>query len=95
MKDQLFSDARRITRKTDELHAHYSTGEIVMRIWREHFRPRIGLLLVAGLAMIITGMIITASSHCMIMHDHHRMHRLTKWVGCGLRENAAFIVPDV
>jgi len=45
--------------------------------------------------MIITGMIITASSHCMIMHDHHRMHRLTTWVGCGLRENAAFIVPNV
>ena len=54
MKDQLFSDARRITRKTDELQAHYSTGEIVMRIWREHLRPRIGLLLLAGLAMILT-----------------------------------------
>ena len=45
--------------------------------------------------MIITGMIITAWLHRMIMHDHHRMHRLTTWVGCGLRENAAFIVPDV
>jgi len=54
LKDQLFSDARRITRKTDELQAHYSTGEIVMRIWREHLRPRIGLLLLAGLAMILT-----------------------------------------
>jgi subfamily B ATP-binding cassette protein MsbA len=54
LKDRLFSDARRITRTTDELQAHYSTGEIVLRIWREHLRPRIGLLLLAGLAMILT-----------------------------------------
>ena len=54
MKDQLFSDVRTITRRADELEAHYSTGEIVMRIWREHLRPRLGLLLLAGVAMILT-----------------------------------------
>ena len=45
LKDQLFSDAKMVTRSADELQTHhYTTGEIVMRIWREHLRPRIGLL---------------------------------------------------
>ena len=44
-----------ITRSADELQTHhYTTGEIVMRIWREHLRPRIGLLALASLAMILT-----------------------------------------
>jgi subfamily B ATP-binding cassette protein MsbA len=54
LKDQLFSDARTVTRKADELQAHYTTGEVVMRIWREHLRPRLGLLLLAAAAMILT-----------------------------------------
>ncbi len=54
MKDQLFSDSRMVTRKGDELAAHYTTGEIVMRIWHEHLRPRLGLLLLASLAMLLT-----------------------------------------
>src|SRR6476619_3911623 len=55
LKDQLFSDARMVTRSADELQTHhYTTGEIVMRIWREHLRPRLGLLLLASLAMILT-----------------------------------------
>jgi ATP-binding cassette, subfamily B, bacterial MsbA len=54
LKDQLFSDARGIARSADELQAEYSTGAIVMRIWREHLRPRMGLLLLASLAMILT-----------------------------------------
>jgi len=55
LKDQLFSDARTVTRSADELQTHhYTTGEIVIRIWREHLRPRIGLLLLASAAMLLT-----------------------------------------
>lgn len=54
MKDQLFSDASAITRKADELQVDYTTGEIVVRIWREHLKPRIGLLIVASIAMLLT-----------------------------------------
>jgi subfamily B ATP-binding cassette protein MsbA len=54
LKDQLFRDASAITRRADELRDNYSTGEIVVRIWREHLRPRIGLLLLASVAMILT-----------------------------------------
>ncbi|MGE5259288.1 MAG: ABC transporter ATP-binding protein [Actinomycetota bacterium] len=54
MKDQLFRDASAITRRADELQDNYSTEEIVVRIWREHLRPRIGLLLLASVAMILT-----------------------------------------
>ncbi|HET7851975.1 MAG TPA: hypothetical protein VFK91_04440, partial [Methyloceanibacter sp.] len=55
MKDQLFSDARTVTRSADELQTHhYTTGEIVMRIWREHLRPSLGLLLLASAAMLLT-----------------------------------------
>ena len=44
-----------VTRSADELQTHhYTTGEIVMRIWREHLRPRIGLLALASVAMILT-----------------------------------------
>ena len=54
MKDQLFKDASAITRGADELQVEYTTGEIVVRIWREHLRPRIGLLLLASFAMLLT-----------------------------------------
>ena len=54
MKDQLFKDASAITRGADELQVDYTTGEIVVRIWREHLRPRIGLLLLASFAMLLT-----------------------------------------
>ena len=54
MKDQLFRDARAISRGADELAAHYTTGEIVKRIWREHLRPRFGLLVIATVAMLLT-----------------------------------------
>jgi len=54
LKDQLFTDASAITRGADELQVDYTTGEIVVRIWREHLRPRIGLLLLASLAMLLT-----------------------------------------
>jgi subfamily B ATP-binding cassette protein MsbA len=54
LKDQLFRDANAITRSADELQVEYSTGEILLRIWREHLRPRLALLLLASLAMLLT-----------------------------------------
>lgn len=54
LKDQLFRDSSTITRSADELQAHYTTKDIVTRIWREHLRPRIGLLVLASLAMVLT-----------------------------------------
>ena len=54
MKDRLFSDADAITRSADELQVEYTTGEIVTRIWREHLKPRFGLLMLAAGAMLLT-----------------------------------------
>ncbi len=54
MKDQLFTDVSTITRSADELQAEYSTRDIVVRVWREHLRPRIGLLAIAVTAMLLT-----------------------------------------
>ncbi|HEY8299449.1 MAG TPA: ABC transporter transmembrane domain-containing protein, partial [Methyloceanibacter sp.] len=54
MKDQLFKDSSAITRSADELQVEYTTGSIVARIWREHLKPRIGLLLLATFAMLLT-----------------------------------------
>ncbi|MBQ0817279.1 MAG: ABC transporter ATP-binding protein [Methyloceanibacter sp.] len=54
MKDQLFTDANAVSRSADELAVDYSTAAIVKRIWREHLRPRIGLLTIASIAMLLT-----------------------------------------
>jgi subfamily B ATP-binding cassette protein MsbA len=50
----VFNDKSAIIRSADELQVDYTTGEIVVRIWREHLRPRLGLLLIASLAMLLT-----------------------------------------
>ncbi len=54
MKDVLFRDTPIITRSADELQVDYTTWQIVARIWREHLRPRLGLLLIASAAMLLT-----------------------------------------
>ena len=54
MKDLLFRDSKIVTRRDDELHANYSTWQVISRIWREHLRPRMGLLLIASAAMLLT-----------------------------------------
>jgi ATP-binding cassette, subfamily B, bacterial MsbA len=54
LNDQLFRDADAITRGADELQVDYTTWQIVGRIWREHLRPRLGLLIVASIAMLLT-----------------------------------------
>ena len=54
MKDQLFTDAHIVSRGADELRANYRTADIVKRIWHEHLRPRLGLLIVSSIAMLLT-----------------------------------------
>ncbi len=54
MKDNLFRDVSAISRGADELAANYTTLDIVKRIWREHLRPRVGLLSIASVAMLLT-----------------------------------------
>jgi subfamily B ATP-binding cassette protein MsbA len=54
VKDRVFRDTSTITRSADALQAHYSTAEVALRIWREHLRPRISLLLIAMLGMLLT-----------------------------------------
>ena len=50
----MFRDVETITRSGDELQANYSTGDILRRIWKEHLRPRLGVLIIASLAMLLT-----------------------------------------
>lgn len=54
MQDQIFSDARSVTRANDSLQTRYETEQVIRRIWREHLRPRFGLLALACLAMIVS-----------------------------------------
>lgn len=55
MKDNVFIDARVISRGADELGSRrYTTKEIVQRIWREHLRPHVYLLVCASIAMLVT-----------------------------------------
>ena len=54
LKDNMFRDVETITRGGDELQANYSTGEILRRIWKEHLRPRLGVLIIASVAMLLT-----------------------------------------
>jgi subfamily B ATP-binding cassette protein MsbA len=54
LKDNLFRDVSTVSRGVDELAAHYTTADIVKRIWAEHLRPRVGLLCAASAAMLLT-----------------------------------------
>ena len=55
MKDNVFRDARAMSRGADQLSApRYTTMEIVKRIWREHFRPHGVLLTIAIVSMLLT-----------------------------------------
>jgi subfamily B ATP-binding cassette protein MsbA len=51
VKDTLFTDSRSVKRKADDLQVHYTTEDVIRRIWHEHLRPRLGLLIVAGSAL--------------------------------------------
>lgn len=54
MKENLFSDTRTVRRADDNLQADYTTEQVVKRIWHEHLRPRIGLVILSGIAMAIS-----------------------------------------
>lgn len=51
MRDQLFSDSRDVKRKDDGLQTTYTTEVVVKRIWQDHLRPRIRLVVLAVIAM--------------------------------------------
>lgn len=53
MRDQLFSDSRDVKRKDDGLQSTYTTEMVVRRIWDEHLRPRIRLVVLAVIAMAL------------------------------------------
>ncbi len=53
MRDQLFSDSRDVKRKDDGLQSTYTTEMVVRRIWDEHLRPRIRLVILAVIAMAL------------------------------------------
>ena len=54
MKDTLFTDTASVKREADQLQTSYTTREVVERIWREHLRPRLGLLILAGVSLIVS-----------------------------------------
>ena len=54
MKETLFTDTATVKREADALHVSYTTREVVERIWHEHLRPRIGLLLLAGVTLLFS-----------------------------------------
>lgn len=54
MTKNLFSDIKTVDRKDDSLQSAYTTAEVVRRIWHEHLRPRLRLLIMAGIAMAVT-----------------------------------------
>jgi len=51
VKDALFTDAASVKREADQLQVEYTTREVIERIWQEHFRPRLGLLILAGVSL--------------------------------------------
>ncbi len=54
MKESLFTDTASVKREADELQVSYTTREVVERIWHEHLRPRVGLLLLAGVTLLFS-----------------------------------------
>ncbi len=51
MTNTLFTESSSIKRSDDELQIAYTTQEVVERIWNEHLRPRMGLLILAGVSL--------------------------------------------
>lgn len=54
MKEKLFSDNQLVERSSDSLTEDYTTYEVASRIWQQHLRPRIKLLILSSLAMVIS-----------------------------------------
>lgn len=60
MQDTLFTDSASVRRQADNLQVNYTTRDVVERIWHDHFRPRIGLVILAGVALVISGALVAA-----------------------------------
>ena len=58
MKGNVFTNVDAVTRGGDELSAHYTTTDIVKRIWSEHLRPHVFLLSMATVAMLLTAVLM-------------------------------------
>ena len=51
--EAVFRDTDVVERADDRMHRHYTTREIVARIWREHLLPHRKLLILAILSMLV------------------------------------------
>ena len=54
MQEKLFTDNKLDERDHDSLSDNYTTGQVAMRIWQEHLKPRLKLLILASLAMAVS-----------------------------------------
>ena len=54
MQEKLFSDNLVTERAHDSLTEDYSTADVASRIWHQHLRPRVKLLVLSSLAMIVS-----------------------------------------
>lgn len=54
VQEKLFSDNKLADRDNDILSEDYTTKDVAKRIWEEHLRPRIKLVLLSSFAMIIS-----------------------------------------
>ncbi len=88
MQDTLFSDSRAIERSNDNLQVEYTTEEVARRIWREHFRPRFWILLLAGIGMALSAattgafpfLIQMASDEIFVNKDASAVYTITTLV---------------
>ena len=54
MAEKLFSDNKLADRENDILTEDYTTKAVAKRIWEEHLRPRMKLLVLSSLAMVVS-----------------------------------------
>lgn len=54
MQEKLFSDNKLAERAHDNLTEEYTTRQVATRIWHEHLRPRVKLIILSSLAMVVS-----------------------------------------
>ena len=54
MAEKLFTDNKLADRENDILTEDYTTKAVALRIWEEHLRPRMKLLILSSLAMVVS-----------------------------------------
>ena len=55
-EERVFSDQRTVRRDDDALQMDYTTWEVTRRIWAEHLRPRMRLIMIASIAMAVSAL---------------------------------------